>query len=288
MRRVLVTVASIVAVVAVGLVIAGVLRQWNELRRRNSELANEVTRLTKELAAVPPQATWEIYESKRYGFELRYPLDAFGGASAKVTDALARNGMAGLSFSGETAPCTLEVYVGPASATSNPFDESGVSPNESRYAASTRLEFGGIAYHVGMAVVSHAVLPQTCDRTLKEILPTFRLIPGWAPSAGSSGRGSMAGLSQAAAERLRMQGLLEPEQALRRDLMRHPELIPFRGVLGGTPGFHEEKGIVVMGDRWVYAPFDDGHVQGAVVAAWEVSTGGAITWKVVDAMCPGC
>lgn len=177
MKRVLVTIAFVLTTVVITFGILSSLRQRGDLQRKNIELTSEVKRLKQELSAIDSRATWKIYRSKKYGFEFRYPPDAFGGQQVKVADLMPRNGMKGLEFSQDTSGCTLVVYVGPASEKSNPFDETGVSPKEHRYATSTRLEFGGLAYHVGMAVVSHAVDPQGCNRILEQVLPTFRLIP---------------------------------------------------------------------------------------------------------------
>lgn len=289
MKRVFLAISFVLAAVVITFGVVASLRQRGDLQQKNIELTSEVKGLKQTLSNVDPQASWYLYQSKKYGFEFRYPREVFSGERAKVADAVARNGMKGLEFYRSTSGCVIEVYISPASATSNPFDETGAPPKETRYAESVRLEFGSYAYHVGMGVVSHAVDPQGCNRILKQILPTFRLIPGWAPDLGDLGvGGSQAKLSPSAAGRLRELGVADPEQALRSDLMKHPELIPFRGVLGGTPGFHDRGSIVLLPNRWVYAGFDDGHVEGSLVAAWDISPDGTISWKVVDAECPSC
>lgn len=72
-------------------------------------------------------------------------------------------------------------------------------------------------------------------------------------------------------------------EQLRQDLMEHPELIPFEGRLGGTMDFYDPQRIRVLSDRWVYAEFDDGHSQGAMLLEYERTGDGAIEWDVFDA-----
>jgi hypothetical protein len=79
-------------------------------------------------------------------------------------------------------------------------------------------------------------------------------------------------------------GLTEQEvELIRRDLTEHPELIPFEGRLGGTMDFYDPSSIVVLSDRWVYARFDDGHVQGEMMLEYELTETGDIVWEVLQA-----
>ena len=66
------------------------------------------------------------------------------------------------------------------------------------------------------------------------------------------------------------------------DLMKYPELIPYKGVLGGKMGFYQENNIKVLNDRWVFAEFEDGHIGGAMLLEYKVSKDGTITWKVLE------
>lgn len=66
------------------------------------------------------------------------------------------------------------------------------------------------------------------------------------------------------------------------DLIKHPELIPHNGVLGGKMGFYRESDIKVLNDKWVFAEFEDGHIGGAMLLEYKVSKDGAITWKVLE------
>lgn len=268
-------------------------RQRSELLRQNRQLRSDVQRLTGDLAAAGPHAGWKAYENTRYGFEFRYPPQAFFEGRIDESSMTSRGGLPGVILSQTTGGCSIEVYVGPADGKIDPFDERGVDPKSARYVASTRLDFGSLSYHVGLSVVSHAVdATRSCIPLFKQIVPTFRFVP----AAHAGGRGSVTSgasaahpaLSSRESARLRTLGLSDPEADLRTDLARHSELIPYAGVLGGKQGFHDPSSIILLPYRWVYAAFDDGHVEGHLVAAWEVAPGGKITWEVVASECPGC
>ena len=78
---------------------------------------------------------------------------------------------------------------------------------------------------------------------------------------------------------LRGKGLENPVQDLKADLMANPNLIPYDPVLGGTMSFYSASDITILPGGWVYAIFEDGHVNGAVLLEYEVSEGN-ITWNV--------
>lgn len=66
------------------------------------------------------------------------------------------------------------------------------------------------------------------------------------------------------------------------DLQKHNELIPHRGVLGGTMGFYDPQGIRVLGPRWVLADFEDGHIDGRALLVYRIGRDGRIDWRLVD------
>lgn len=76
-------------------------------------------------------------------------------------------------------------------------------------------------------------------------------------------------------------GLPTTKETLVGDLQKHPELIPYKGVLGGKMGFYDPAGIMVLNSRWVFASFDDGHITGAMLLEYTVGPGGKISWKVL-------
>lgn len=77
---------------------------------------------------------------------------------------------------------------------------------------------------------------------------------------------------------LKARGLSNPVADLRADLMRRPDLIPYEGVMGGRMQF-VPAGIAVLSPEWVYARFEDGHVAGSCLLAFEVLPGGEIVWR---------
>ena len=84
-------------------------------------------------------------------------------------------------------------------------------------------------------------------------------------------------------EDLRLRGFRGSATTLAEDLIRHPELIPFPGVLGGTMGFYDSTQVHVLNDRWVYAYFEDGHIGGFGVFQYSVGDSGQIKWKCLNA-----
>ncbi len=92
---------------------------------------------------------------------------------------------------------------------------------------------------------------------------------------------ALPGLTAREAERLRALGLENPEADLRADLMKHPELIPQEGVLGGTMGFYFPERIWILTGRWAFAYFEDGHRAGYILLRYDVSRGGAVSWEVI-------
>jgi catechol 2,3-dioxygenase-like lactoylglutathione lyase family enzyme len=68
---------------------------------------------------------------------------------------------------------------------------------------------------------------------------------------------------------------------LKKDLMKHPELIPFKGEVGGKMDFYSEEFIHILSNDWVYAYFEDGHIAGQMLLKYRMD-GGKITWKVLQ------
>lgn len=83
--------------------------------------------------------------------------------------------------------------------------------------------------------------------------------------------------------RLRELGLQDPVADLKADLTSHPEIIPYEGVLGGTMAFYDKDAIVFLPGGYVYAAADDGHYEVHALLRYEVSQGGSIRWRLVDA-----
>ncbi|MCK5534300.1 hypothetical protein KAI68_04220 [bacterium] len=83
-------------------------------------------------------------------------------------------------------------------------------------------------------------------------------------------------------ERLKKKGLKDPHKDIIADLIKHRELIPYKGISGGTMKFYPETDIHVLTSRWVYASIDDGHISGQMLLKYKVSRRGKISWKVMD------
>lgn len=83
--------------------------------------------------------------------------------------------------------------------------------------------------------------------------------------------------------RLKDLGLPDPVADLKADLTSHPEIIPYEGVLGGRMSFYDKDAMVFLPGSYVYAPADDGHYEVHALLRYEVSQGGAIRWRLVDA-----
>ena len=101
---------------------------------------------------------------------------------------------------------------------------------------------------------------------------------GEAGALGDELRTQVEGLEEWELAELRHAGLADPVADLKADLRAHPELIPFKGELGGTMRFYSEQNIQVLGPRWVLADFEDGHNGGSILLEFSV-VNGKIRWK---------
>ena len=77
-------------------------------------------------------------------------------------------------------------------------------------------------------------------------------------------------------ETLRRQGLADPGRQLRDSLSAHLELFPYAPVLGGTM-FYDD--IDVLQQPFVFARFEDGHVDGSMLLEYEIGSAGQVRWK---------
>jgi len=66
------------------------------------------------------------------------------------------------------------------------------------------------------------------------------------------------------------------------DLARHPELIPFPGVEGGTMRFYPSQCRVIT-PGWAYGYFEDGHVAGHGLFEYAKDRAGRFRWKRIAA-----
>jgi len=80
-------------------------------------------------------------------------------------------------------------------------------------------------------------------------------------------------------EELQRKGLKDPLKEIVAGLQKHPELIPYKGVLGGRMGFYFADMIWVLNKKWVFAYFEDGHIGGWMLLEFKVSQGGKISFS---------
>lgn len=78
--------------------------------------------------------------------------------------------------------------------------------------------------------------------------------------------------------RLKKQGINDPKTFVANHLSEHPQLIPMKPVLGGRMQFNR---IMLMGDHWAIAEFEDGHVGGEMLLAYSVDEKDTIQWKMI-------
>lgn len=129
--------------------------------------------------------------------------------------------------------------------------------------------------------------PQNSLPTIKNTPDDTRLPkPGEIPLAKEPppARQHQHQLQEADRQFLIAQGLHEPARDLVQDLMKHNELIPCKGDVGGAPGFYNPDGITVLSKSQVIANYDDGHVEGTIELSFTVLNG-TVLWKVTHADC---
>ncbi len=85
-------------------------------------------------------------------------------------------------------------------------------------------------------------------------------------------------------EKIKKKGLLNPVQDIISNLVKHRELIPYKGVLGGTMGFYSRKNIWLLTNKWALAYFEDGHIGGYLLLEYNISNNGDIKWKRISSM----
>ena len=78
---------------------------------------------------------------------------------------------------------------------------------------------------------------------------------------------------------IKRMGIKDPLSDIKADIIRHPELIPFAGKLGGRMHF---RNIMLLRSRWAIADFDDGHNMGTLILRFRIEKDTSIKWIVVD------
>ncbi len=135
-------------------------------------------------------------------------------------------------------------------------------------------------YQISIKKVPRQVSPAIESAPISTNLPESIQVP--LTKEPSQGRKKQ--LPEADRQFLIEQGLHDPIKDLSEDLMKHNELIPCKGFVGGTPGFYNPNGIAVLSKNRVIAEYDDGHVVGTIELTFTVSND-AISWTVVRFDC---
>ena len=85
--------------------------------------------------------------------------------------------------------------------------------------------------------------------------------------------------TQADIDALRAKGFSNPGQAILDNLVNHPKLIPENPVLGGRLQYIQSA---LIRDKWVYARYSDGHIEGDMILKYEPQSDTSLNWVVVD------
>ncbi|WP_134149266.1 hypothetical protein [Flavobacterium sp. 270] len=73
-------------------------------------------------------------------------------------------------------------------------------------------------------------------------------------------------------------GIKDPEKFITDGLRSKPELIPIKGVLGGTISFGQ---IQLLGNKYLIAYYDDGHIEGKSIYQYKLNDSGKLEFKIV-------
>ena len=67
-------------------------------------------------------------------------------------------------------------------------------------------------------------------------------------------------------------------EILKKDLLEQRQLIPFKGVLGGTPDFYSEE--IIFFDDYAFIGAEDGHIGAFMVLSYTITQAGKIKWTL--------
>lgn len=99
------------------------------------------------------------------------------------------------------------------------------------------------------------------------------------PPGGAAFVDELGTLSESDIQRLKRQGLRNPETDLLNDLSRkQSKLISAEGTMGGTMTIRDSR---ILNDRYAMAYYEDGHNGGYMLLKYTVNNGN-INWAVVD------
>lgn len=74
------------------------------------------------------------------------------------------------------------------------------------------------------------------------------------------------------------QGIKNPEEFVENALRKRTDLIPFEAVLGGTMRYGK---IQLLGNKWLIADYNDGHIQGRSIYEYRINDKKEISFKIL-------
>jgi hypothetical protein len=73
-------------------------------------------------------------------------------------------------------------------------------------------------------------------------------------------------------------GITNPEEFVENALRKRADLIPFEAVLGGTMSYGK---IQLLGNKWIIADYNDGHIQGRSIYEYRIDDKKAMSFKIL-------
>jgi len=77
---------------------------------------------------------------------------------------------------------------------------------------------------------------------------------------------------------LTRQGIANPQEFVENALRKRADLIPFEAVLGGTMRYGK---IQLLGNKWVIADYNDGHIQGRSIYEYWINDKKELSFKIL-------
>lgn len=81
------------------------------------------------------------------------------------------------------------------------------------------------------------------------------------------------------AKRLMESGVEDPKAYIKNALLEKPDLIPMDAVLGGTMRYNNMQ---LLGDKWLIADFEDGHVYGKAIMEYTIGKNDEVDFKIIS------
>ncbi len=134
--------------------------------------------------------------------------------------------------------------------------------------------------HVTALILACAITACVDERLPAAETPAVQTATGEPAKGLAEEEAEVTELSSWQRERLRKLGYRNPEEELVAELIERPDLLPPIGQVGGTPYFVPGQ-THLLTDRWVLATFEDGHVRGRALFAFEPTETG-LDWRLVS------